>query len=98
MSAAGQPPEGAGPDRAPDRAREYWRRSLRFSAALLVIWFVVTFVVAFFARELSVSLFGWPLSFWIGAQGSILVYLAIVAAYARHMSRLDREFGLDEDG
>ncbi len=90
----GSATQGRDPD--PDRARAYWRSNLRFSAAMLAIWFVVTFAVAYFARELSFSLFGWPLSFWIAAQGAILVYLAIVAGYARRMSRLDREFGLDE--
>lgn len=101
----GRPPRGTrDPASAPppsaegrDRRRAYWRRNLRLSAALLAVWFVVTFVVAYFARELSVVFFGWPLSFWIAAQGAILVYLAIVAIYARSMSRLDRDFGFDED-
>lgn len=97
MSPAAPPAApGHGP-RDGDRARAYWRRNLRFSAVLLAIWFAVTFVAAFFARDISASLFGWPLSFWIAAQGSILVYLAIVAAYARRMARLDREFGVDEE-
>lgn len=83
--------------RDPDRARAYWRRNLRFSAAMLAIWFTVTFVGAYFARDLSFSLFGWPLGFWVAAQGAILAYLAIVGGYARRMARLDREFGIDED-
>jgi putative solute:sodium symporter small subunit len=33
---------------------------------------VVTFVVGFFARDLNFNFFGWPFSFWVGAQGSLM--------------------------
>ena len=78
------------------RQREYWRKNLRVTAVLMVIGFAVTFVVAFFARELSFDFFGWPFSFWMGAQGALLVYVALVWFYARYMNRLDREYGFDE--
>ena len=78
------------------RQREYWRKNLRVTTVLMVIGFVVTFVVAFFARELSFKFFGWPFSFWVGAQGALLVYVALVWVYARTMNRLDREYGFDE--
>jgi putative solute:sodium symporter small subunit len=75
----------------------YWRRNLRVTGVLLVLWFVVTFVVAYFARELDFEFFGWPFSFWVAAQGALVVYVAIVAWYARVMDRLDREHGVAED-
>lgn len=62
----------------------------RLTAALLLVWAVVTFVLAYFARDLHFTLFGWPFSFWLGAQGGLLAYLAITWAYARGMDRLDR--------
>jgi putative solute:sodium symporter small subunit len=80
---------------ADDVAKSRWRASQRVTAALLAVWFVVTFGVAFFARELSASVFGWPLSFWVAAQGAPLVYLVLVAVYARRMSRLDARHGID---
>ena len=90
------PPDAPAPA-APARRdpRGHWRRSLRFTAAMLVIWFGITFGVAWFARELSFSVFGWPLGFWVGAQGAMLVYLAIIGGYARYMRRLDRAHGVD---
>jgi putative solute:sodium symporter small subunit len=77
--------------------RAYWRRNLRLTGALLVIWFVVTFAVAFFARELDFDFFGWPFSFWVAGQGALVVYVAIIAWYARAMHRLDLEHGVAED-
>jgi putative solute:sodium symporter small subunit len=78
------------------RQEEYWRRNLRVTGVLLVIWFLVTFVLAYFARSLTFNFFGWPFSFYMAAQGSLLIYLAIVVYYARYMNRLDREYGVDE--
>ena len=75
-----------------DAQRRYWRRNQRITGALLGIWFVVTFVVGFFARELSFSIFGWPFSFWVGAQGALIVYVLLICYYAYAMNRLDREY------
>ncbi|MFO1344551.1 MAG: DUF4212 domain-containing protein [Burkholderiales bacterium] len=80
-----------------DKHREYWRRNLTITVVLLAIWFVVTFVVGYAARDLSFTFFGWPFSFWMGAQGSLIVYVALIWYYARTMNRLDREYGVDEE-
>lgn len=79
-----------------ERHREYWRRNLRITAVLMVIWFVVTYVVGYFARELSFSFFGWPFSFWVAAQGALIVYVVMIWFYARTMNRMDEEFGVAE--
>ncbi len=81
------------PDTSP---RRYWHRTLRLTAVLLTIWFVVSFVVSYYARELSFEFLGWPFSFWMAAQGSLVVYGLIIAYYAWAMSRLDREHGVQE--
>jgi putative solute:sodium symporter small subunit len=79
-----------------DNQRRYWRKNLNITGFLLAIWFVVTFVVSFFARELSFNFFGWPFSFWMGAQGSLVVYCVIIWYYARYMAKLDIEHGVQE--
>lgn len=80
-----------------EKHREYWRRNLNLTIVLLAIWFVVTFVMAYFARPLAeINFFGWPLSFYMGAQGSLIVYLVIIWYYARKMRQLDIEYGVEE--
>jgi putative solute:sodium symporter small subunit len=77
--------------------REYWSRNLRITGVLLFIWFAVTFIVGYFARELSdITLFGWPLPFYMGAQGSLIIYVIIIWYYARAMNKLDEEYGVAE--
>lgn len=80
-----------------DRHREYWQRNLRITGILLAIWFVVTFVVGYFARSLNFSFFGWPFSFWMGAQGALVIYVLIIWFYARYMNKLDQEYGVAEE-
>ena len=80
-----------------ERHRDYWRRNLRITGILLAIWFVVTFVVGYFARDLNFSFFGWPFSFWMGAQGALVVYVAIIWFYAHYMNKLDQEYGVAEE-
>jgi len=73
--------------------RRYWRRNLVVIALLLGLWALVTFGVAYYGRELSrIDFFGWPLSFWVGAQGTLIVYLGIIVFYARFMNRLDDQY------
>ncbi|HWH82138.1 MAG TPA: DUF4212 domain-containing protein [Burkholderiaceae bacterium] len=80
-----------------DAARRHWRAGQRLAAGLLLVWFGVTFGVAFFARELNGQLLGWPFSFWVAAQGAPIVYLLLVAGYARWSRRLDDAHGSAED-
>ena len=76
--------------------RQYWRKNLNITAVLLAIWFLVTFVVGYFARDLNFNFFGWPFSFWMGAQGSLIIYVLIIGYYARYMNKLDIEHGVQE--
>lgn len=80
------------------RERAYWRATLRLTFVLLVLWAAVSFLPGWFAAELnSVDFLGWPLGFYMAAQGALLVFLAIVWLYAYRMDRLDRRFGVRED-
>jgi len=79
-----------------EKHQEYWSKTLRLTAVLLAIWFIVTFVVGFYARELSFNFFGWPFAFYVGAQGSLIIYILIIWYYAKSMNKLDQEFGVAE--
>lgn len=80
-----------------ERHRAYWRRNLKLTALLMAVWLLVTFAPIFFARQLNeITLFGWPLAFYMGAQGALIVYVLVVWLYARWMNRLDATYGVDE--
>jgi putative solute:sodium symporter small subunit len=73
--------------------RLHWARTRRLTLVLLGLWLATCFCTVFFARDLAhLSVFGWPLSFYLAAQGASLTFLAIIGAYAWRMRILDREF------
>ena len=80
-----------------EKHQEYWRKNLVITAILLSIWFVVTFVEAWFARELNqASFLGFPLAFYMSAQGSLVIYVILIGVYAWYMNKLDIQYGVDE--
>ena len=80
-----------------EKHQEYWRKNLVITAILLSIWFIVTFVLIWFARDLNtITFLGFPLAFYMSAQGSLVIYVAIIGYYAYYMGKLDKEYNVDE--
>jgi putative solute:sodium symporter small subunit len=67
----------------------YWKLNQLLIVGLLTLWAVVTFGVPYFALDLRFKVLGAPFSFWMAAQGALLVYLAIVGFYGWAMNRFD---------
>ncbi len=63
----------------------------RLHGWLLLIWFVASFGVVFFARDLQMIVGSWPLGYWFAAQGSVFVFIAIVAYFAWGANKRDGE-------
>ncbi len=79
------------------RSDTYWRRTRRLTAMLFLLWLAATFGLSWFARELNdVVVLGFPLGFYMGAQGILVIYLLIIWLYNRRMRALDAEFGIDD--
>lgn len=68
-------------------------RVLALKLGLLAVWAIVAFGSVYFARNLDFIVLGWPLAYWIAAQGALLAFIAIVAFYAWAMKRLQPEDG-----
>jgi putative solute:sodium symporter small subunit len=61
------------------------------TTVLLLAWLLISFGPGFFARDLSVTIGGWPLYFWMAAQGSILLFICIVVIYAWLVNRWEEQ-------
>ena len=85
------------PEAERDR-RQYWRSNLKILGLLLGIWAAVSFgcSIVFVDQLDRVRIGGFRLGFWFAQQGSIYVFLVLIAVYVRWMNRLDREHGLDD--
>ncbi len=67
------------------------QRQKRLTAALLLVWMLASFGPAFVTHELDFEVLGSPFHFWMAAQGSILVFIAIVVIYAALMNHWEAQ-------
>lgn len=82
---------------APLWLSDYWRANLRLIGPLLLIWLFSFTLPAIFAPALNrISvLTGFPLGYYMGSQGSLLIFCVLTIAYTWRMRHLDRRYGLD---
>lgn len=66
---------------------------LWLKAILLAVWVVVAFGGTFFARQLQAWGDGGQWGYWMAAQGSVLIFIAIVVVYCWAMARFERRDG-----
>ena len=78
---------------------DYWRYNVKLTTILLVIWFVVTYLISgLWADWLNqYSVLGFPMGYYMAAQGSLAIFVIEIAVYAYLMNRKDEEFGIREE-
>jgi putative solute:sodium symporter small subunit len=68
----------------------FWSRTKTLTLCLLAAWLLVNLAVPWFARDLGdVLVLGFPLGFWLTAEGSLLIYLVLIVVYVVAMDRLE---------
>ncbi len=81
-----------------DTPQAYWRKTRRLTFSLLLLWLCITFGSTWFAREINqIIILGFPLGFYMAAQGGLVIFLLIIWWYNRKMRQIDREFGLEDE-
>lgn len=75
----------------------YWRGNLRLIIPLLLIWLVVILTPPLLAPILNQFqiLTGFPLGYYVTAQGALIVFVFIIIFYAWRAGKLDRAFRAD---
>jgi putative solute:sodium symporter small subunit len=82
---------------AEDRAKAYWRENQRLIIILLAIWFAVTYLPVLFINQLNtIVIAGFPLGYYMGAQGSLIVFVVMIFYYAFAMNKLDEKYGMSD--
>jgi putative solute:sodium symporter small subunit len=77
----------------------YWQYNVRLTTVLLIIWFVTAYIISgLLAGWLNQFTFlGFPLGYYMAAQGSLAIFVIEIAVYAYLMNKKDREYGLVEE-
>ncbi len=82
----------------PEKAQAYWSRTSGLMWTMLAIWFFFGFVVHLFAPQLNgIRILGFPLGFYMAAQGSLIVFVLSLFWFARKQNNIDEEFGVAEE-
>jgi putative solute:sodium symporter small subunit len=87
-------------DLSEEQKKSYWRYNIRLTTILLIVWFVVTYLVSgLWAASLNqYSFLGFPLGYYMAAQGSLAIFVIEIAVYAYLMNKLDLKYGIREEG
>jgi putative solute:sodium symporter small subunit len=82
----------------PTQRQAYWAKTSRLMWTILILWFFFSFVVHLFAIPLnSIQFLGFPLGFYMAAQGSLIAFVVLCFWNARAQNKIDQEFGVAED-
>ena len=82
-------------DKGADR---YWQRTSALMWTMFAIWVFFSFVIHFFVNSLNeIKILGFPLGFYMAAQGSLIAFVAMLFIFAKRQDTIDREEGVAED-
>lgn len=76
----------------------YWSRTSALMWSMFVLWLIFSFVIHFFVDKLNaIKILGFPLGFYMAAQGSLAVFVLMLFFFAWKQDAIDREEGVAEE-
>ncbi|MCS7149724.1 MAG: DUF4212 domain-containing protein [Caldimicrobium sp.] len=81
-----------------DQLEQYWREARFLMVVVLFVWFLVSYFAAIISNSLNqIVVFGFPLGYYMGAQGSLVVFVLLILFYANKMDSIDEKYGVKEE-
>ena len=75
----------------------YWAKTKSHMIVTLVLWAFFSIVIFMFGSELNtMSFLGYPLAYYMTAQGSLLAFVIILFWCTNKQEDIDEEFGYAE--
>ena len=76
---------------------KHWEKTKGLMILTLAIWFFFGYVVFMFGSSLNdASFLGYPLAYYMCAQGSIVAFVILIFRFANRQEKIDEEFGFTE--
>ena len=76
---------------------KHWEKTKNHMIITLAIWFFFSTVIFMFGAEInSASFLGYPLAYYMTAQGSLLAFVIILFWTANKQEKIDEEHGFSE--
>ncbi|MGL5116123.1 MAG: DUF4212 domain-containing protein [Beijerinckiaceae bacterium] len=76
----------------------YWEKTSKLMTVMMVLWLFFGFIVHMFVAPLNgIKIMGFPLGFYMAAQGSLIVFVIMLFWFAKAQDKIDQECGVAED-
>jgi putative solute:sodium symporter small subunit len=76
----------------------HWTKTRNLMLTYLGVWLFFGYVIHMFVNVLNnVTILGFPLGFYMAAQGSLIAFVAMLFLFAKQQDGIDREFNVAED-
>ncbi len=76
----------------------YWQRTSSLMWTMMALWLFFSFVIHFFVNSLnSIVIAGFPVGFYMAAQGSLIVFVIMLFVFSKRQDTIDREEGVAEE-
>jgi len=84
---------------ATPKQEAHWQATKRLMIITMLLWFFFSTVIFMFAADINgVKFLGYPLGYYMTAQGSMLAFIIMIFWSNNRQEKIDREFGFsDED-
>ena len=76
---------------------EYWKKTRRLTIGILTIIILAVLAVIFVPFLPKLTILGFPIEFYVAAQGIILLIIAIAFWFLIRQEHLDRSYKMGED-
>ena len=78
---------------------KHWEKTKGLMITTLAIWFFFVYLIFMFGESInSASFLGYPLAYYMCAQGSIVAFVVLLFWSANKQEKIDEEFGFTERG
>jgi putative solute:sodium symporter small subunit len=83
---------------SPEEMQAYWAKTSTLMWVILALWFIFSFAVHMFAPSLNgIRILGFPMGFYMAAQGSLIVFVVLCFWNASAQNKIDEEFGVSDE-
>src|SRR5204862_4956211 len=80
--------------------RDHWRNTTPLLLTHLGVWLFFGYIIHMFVNTLNkvtIPVLGFPLGFYMAAQGSPIVFVVMLFMFAKQQNKIDRAYGYAEE-
>lgn len=77
---------------------QHWSKTRTLMITMVVLWAFFGFFIHMFVGGLNgIKVMGFPLGFYMAAQGSLVAFVVMLFVFAGAQDKIDRDSGVAED-